>query len=59
VDLGEVKRISFHRWPGIQAWTTMVCHVYDATYCKVMTIVAMMLACEPKDVSLRAMSGNV
>jgi hypothetical protein len=22
----------------VQEWTTMACHVYDATYCKVMTI---------------------
>jgi hypothetical protein len=23
----------------VVGWTTMVCHVYDSTYCKVMTIV--------------------
>jgi hypothetical protein len=29
----------FDHIKSVQAWTTMVCHMYYASYCKVMTIV--------------------
>jgi hypothetical protein len=28
----------FDHIKGVKEWTTMACHVYNATYCKVMTI---------------------
>ncbi len=31
--------IVFDHVKCVQAWTTMACHVYDTTYCHVMTIV--------------------
>jgi hypothetical protein len=30
--------LMFDHVKRVQEWTTMACHVYDATYCKVMTI---------------------
>lgn len=30
--------LMFNRVKRVQNWTTMVCHVYDASYCRVMTI---------------------
>ena len=33
---GDMENVWLKR---IQEWTTMAYHVYDATYCKVMTIV--------------------
>jgi hypothetical protein len=34
----------------VQAWTTMVCHVYNAAYCKVMTIVVSDMQLEDMEV---------
>jgi hypothetical protein len=37
---GDLKNawLIFDHVKCVQEWTTMACHVYDATYCKVMTI---------------------
>jgi hypothetical protein len=36
-DLQDVW-IMFDHVKRIKKWTTMACHVYDSTYCRVMTI---------------------
>jgi hypothetical protein len=37
---GDLKNawLMFDHVKRVKKWTTMACHVYDATYCKVMTI---------------------
>jgi hypothetical protein len=35
----ENEWLMFDHIKRVQEWTTMACHVYNATYCKVMTIV--------------------
>ncbi len=35
----ENSRIMFDHVKWVIGWTTMVCHVYDSRYCKMMTII--------------------
>jgi hypothetical protein len=39
--IGDLQNvwIMFHHVKHVASWTTMVYHVYDMAYCKVMTIV--------------------
>jgi hypothetical protein len=37
-DVDLVKRMQFDHVKRVKKWTTMACHVYDSTYCRVMTI---------------------
>jgi hypothetical protein len=39
-SIGDMENdcIMFDHFKHINGWTTMVCHIYDPTYCEVLTI---------------------